>query len=618
MEEKIAPQKKRATSASQIEKQLKEIYGEEDSNTISDPAKIESVKTRASWPWIIGIGILLLAVAGATWLGAQRFFGSAGGNGENVMISVDGPTAPRSGEAADWTVHYKNNEKQPLATADVSLRLPASLTVLSSDPALPDEKTLSWKIGTLNPGEEGKITFHARLLDALDAPIAVQAVLSYRPANFNSDFEKTAKWSSRIADSAVDVSISGPDESVPGDQENFSITVSRKNDLSADAQISGLKIRFDPEQALVIKTAVPAFSANDARSWTAPLPNKDPAVFTVTGSFSANAQGDTPVNVQVGTLDTNGAFIILAKTSDPVSVQPGDLALTLIKNGSSSDGVTDLGSTFHVSLDYENKSAKPLNDVQLSLNLLGNPTSAGQNSIDWSSLNDIRKGQKSGNTLTWSKQQIPELASIPPAGKGSIDIDFKTTATAFTTSDRNYSIDIAGSGLIGSIGDKKSGKLVSTPVLHTAISTDARVSAAAGLSGGVQPPKAGQQTTYRVVWALTNSLHEISGIKAVATLPENVSFAGNGSVNAGDIRFDDASRTVTWTLNRLPVSVKNASVDFSLNVTPTSGAIGKTMPILNETNFTALDTATNATVASLAPTLTTATENDPSGGVITQ
>ena len=164
-----------------------------------------------------------------------------------------------------WAIHYQNNENLPLAKATLTLNLPLSITVISSDPQLLDTGTRSpsWNIGTIAPGAGGTVTVKGRLLDAVGAPVAIQASLTYRPANFNADFEKPATWSSRIADAAVEAVLTGPDEAVPGDDQTFTLTVSRRDDLSLEATVPDLKIRFDPDQLIVVKKSVTNYSAGD-------------------------------------------------------------------------------------------------------------------------------------------------------------------------------------------------------------------------------------------------------------------------------------------------------------------------------------------------------------------
>ena len=605
------PKKKKPATKQQIERDLKMIYESEEEDAPVDFKTIERAKTPRLWPKLIIAAVALSVLAWITWAGIMRFGGTVR-YGDNVAVGIDGPTAPRSGEVGTWVIHYENKERLPLARASLTLNIPSSITFVSAEPMPVDVKSLSWTIGSVDAGGSGSITVRGRIMDAIDAPIATQATLSYRPANFNADFQKVANWSSRISDAALSTTITGPDEAVPGDDQNFTITIATQKDISPDAVIPDLKIRFDPDQLVVIKKSEPAFSTNDAKTWFAAAPNTEkPLTYSITGAFAANATGNANVRVEVGTTTSDGRFIVLAPATLSVNILPGDLALTLIRNGSSTDSTVPMGSSLHVSIDYENKSQKTIKDAEISLTAAGTPSINGQNTIDWKSLDDLRNGKRSDGTITWTKKEIPDLSSIAPGSKGSIDISFKTVPSVFTTNDRAYKIDLSARGFIGSFGDKKSGKTVSTPVIGTLINSDAVVSAASTLTNGTL--KSGETATYRVVWALQNTLHEITGIKISATLPPNVSYAGNGEVSAGDLRYDDATRTIGWSLNRLPTSIKSVSVDFNLNVTPNAGDVGKSVSLIGNSTLTATDKDTSASLASEAKALDTA-DADANGG----
>jgi len=616
MEDNIPLKKKRAATKTEIGRELKAIYGNDENGEPTDFKTFNRAKRERRWPKIAGAVLALFILTGAAWAGIMHFGGTVR-YGNNIDLAIDGPQAPRAGDVSTWTITYRNNEDIPMARAALTVNLPLSITVVSSDPQLVDANTRSpsWNIGTVAPGAGGRVTIKARVMDAVNAPLAIQASLTYRPANFNADFEKPATWSSKINDAAITATLAGPDEAVPGDQQTFTLTVSRQPDLTPDAVIPDLKINFDPDNLIVIKTAVPAFGANDDRTWSTPAPAAGkPLVFTVTGSFATGTTGNQTVQTEVGALVAGGSFISLAPASAVVNVLPGDLVLTLIRNGSSTDGTVGLNTDMHVSVDYENDSAKTIGDAEIALTVDGTPNAGSTSPIAWSTLNDMRGGKRSGNTITWTKKEIPDLGSIPAGAKGSIDIDFKTAASVFTVSDRNYDIDLSARGLIGSMNGKKSGKTVSTPVMRTLINSDAGVSAAAGPVDGSPPLKSGATSTYRVVWVITNSLHEIKGIKVTAQLPDNVSFAANGSVPDGDLGYDDLSRSVSWTLDRIPTSFKSVSADFTVTVAPGKSDAGKTVFLLDETAFTATDSATSGSLAASALALTT--ESGDNAGLV--
>jgi len=80
-----------------------------------------------------------------------------------------------------------------------------------------------------------------------------------------------------------------------------------------------------------------------------------------------------------------------------------------------------------------------------------------------------------------------------------------------------------------------------------------------------------------------------------------------GNVDAGDVSYDDGSRSVSWTLDRLPTSFKSITADFTLSIAPATSDANKVLPLLGETTFTATDKATGGSLANSAMALTTDT-----------
>ncbi len=599
------PKRKRPTTKSQIEQQLKTIYEDERPGDFS---KIERVRRRR-WPKFILTAVFFFVLAGVAAAGIMRF----GGNskyGNNITLTVNGPATVRSGEVSEWTISYKNNDRLPIASADILLRLPPSISVLTTDPATVD-KNLEWKIGTIAPGNEGKIILRGRVVESIGTDISTQAVLSYRPANFNADFQKVTSWQGNVADSIIDASLNAPDEAVPTDLADFSISLKLREDASAEATLPDLAIRFDTGNAVIVKKSDPAMATPENKTWSVKIPVASAETkLNCSGNFTSGLVGDVIVKADIGTTDANGNFIILIPLSATVKVTPGNLVLSIIRNGSAADGTIDFGDVLHISVDYENKSTKPISDAKINLSITENATSEKTSVLDWTSLSDARGGNNRNGVISWGKGQIPELATIAAGEKGTIDLSIKTVATPPAEVKSDSEIDLSATGTIGALGGKISGKTVLTPTVKTILNSDAKFFAAAAWAEGALPPKSTNQTTYKIVWTLTNSLHEISGINVNAILAPGVNWENRSNVSAGDLRYDTGSRKVIWTLNRLPTSIKSVSLEFYVSITPGVLDIGKILPLLSTTTFGATDKNTGTAITRTTAAIDTDIQSD--------
>jgi len=131
------------------------------------------------------------------------------------------------------------------------------------------------------------------------------------------------------------------------------------------------------------------------------------------------------------------------------------------------------------------------------------------------------------------------------------------------------------------------------------------------VGSGSLPPKVGETTVYRIFWNITNSLHEITDLKLSTILPENIRWSNKYEINAGELKFDEVTREVKWTLNRMPLDVNALGVNFEITITPTAAEKGKLLTLLLGTNLTATDKSTGAVITKTGEALTSNLDGDP-------
>jgi hypothetical protein len=134
----------------------------------------------------------------------------------------------------------------------------------------------------------------------------------------------------------------------------------------------------------------------------------------------------------------------------------------------------------------------------------------------------------------------------------------------------------------------------------------------APLGSGPLPPLVGQTTTYRVEWRAQKRFHELANLKIRATLPSGVAWTGTTIDDAGSLVYDEATRSVTWTLNRMPADVNEQTIRFDLAVTPSEADAGRFAKLVGETRFEATDSVTGELMSQVQPALTTDLETDES------
>ena len=289
-----------------------------------------------------------------------------------------------------------------------------------------------------------------------------------------------------------------------------------------------------------------------------------------------------------------------------------DLNLNLIINGSQSDQGVDLGQTMNYSIVYANRGDSEMKDIIIMAVLSGE-------ALDWRSLDDGYSGQVGDNTISWSKEEIPELESLEVGEEGVIDfaINIKPLEEIDIAPGKKYMVKSYARFSIGNIKpdeneDTKSNTIVNK--INSDLSLDEMVKYFnddnIAVGSGPLPPRVGETTSYKVYWIITNNLHELNDLRVRATLPDYVDWGGKNRSTAGVIEYDEGERKVVWDIGRLPISVYKVEGEFNVSVTPTETDFDKIIVLLSDTAVEAVDAETKADIFKTVKAKTTRLEDD--------
>ncbi|OGM01369.1 hypothetical protein A2480_02260 [Candidatus Uhrbacteria bacterium RIFOXYC2_FULL_47_19] len=599
----------------EIEKELTEIYFDRDSDQEGDEDMSHFEKVRHSTPKKILIGLLIFTavLAAASWIGFL-FFGSSksGFTGDQVTMSIEGPTEVKSGAETEFVIRYKNSSDTPLGTATLELRLPDGFFLTSSDPELEDGHT--YMIGSLPPWGRGQLTFTGSFLSPLDTEHDIQTIFTYRPANFSSEFQKITTEGILISGSVIEIEAIGPEKSLPGDQ--VELTFNYRNDSNRQIENIAIVASYPPE--FIPESSEPTASDDSYSIWH--LGTVEPygtGSVKVTGAFASEAHGNVTATTKIGYTDATENFVAQAEASATVEVLQGELVAAMVLNGRSNDQAVRLGDQLRYSISYRNTGKASLGNIKVSVQLNSSPETG---LILWNELEDESNGQLNDGRITWTSKQIPSLARIEADEEGVIEFSVPLSAEP-PTETGNWSLTGWIETEVKSVdGDVVNKTTKSQPILAKVLS-DTTISAAAWfydeegvpVGSGLLPPEVDQPTTYRAVWTITNSFHDLTDLKLSAHLPDNVSWTGSSQVSAGEISYDSAERNIVWQLNWLPKTVDQVEISFDVTIVPTASQRDRIPTLVDATTLDATDKDINEDFSLSQPPLTTSLTEDTYG-----
>jgi hypothetical protein len=593
-----------------VESGLKSIYADDDRGGME---RLTQAHHSTAKKVMVALVVFLALLTAVSWAGFFLFRPDRGGfAGEQVTVNVDGPDTPKGAEPTTYIIRWENGEDVALGTASLDIRLPKEFRVIDS-PLTSEGETATWKIGSIGPGKDGSLSIRGVYLAPVGKTLDLQVILSYRPSDFNSEFQKVATKSVTVTDSALALEISAPTRVLPGDKVRAEIRWRHEGEVA----LENIRVTAVLPGDFVLESTEPAADADDGRAWI--IPTVEPGssgVLVLNGSFAPEAEGTRDIKAQIGLGAEDGSLMAQAEATAAATVFKGDLVAALIVNGQSTDQAVRFGDVQRFAVTWKNTGTVPLEGIELTAVLVAEPSAS---LLKWNELDDDARGVRDGERLTWTRRQVPALARIEPDEGGTIQFELPLgPLPRGASSDTTYRVIASLEAKIGQVGDETVDRVVKTAPITARLLSDISLAAEARyfdadlmpVGTGPLPPKVGERTTYRVYWTVENSLHELTNLKMSAKLPAGVIWTGWSSVDAGNLKYDAASGKMAWSLNRLPTSVSSVTVAFDVGITPTDDQRGRPASLLDATILEATDKVTGDPIMETASPLTTALAND--------
>ena len=332
-----------------IDEELKQIYAIDDTNkteTKRRMSKLEIVTQPVVRRVLVVVLLVLIAVAAGltgSLLINQPFTSSpASALAFEVLFENAEIT---SGTRTTVTIPYRNPASIPLADLEIIVHLPDAFVVESVEPEATQMSPYTFRIGAVDPGTEGALTFTGRFFGAVRTAHTVQTIMRYKPANFSSHFEDITSKSILIDESAYRVSLSGPDRVIPEELQTYTVNVSRTEE-GADVP---LELTLSLPNTFVLGTSERAPDREDALQWTIEsISVEEPVSFTFTGYFTSSV-GVKKEETIAATLAyvQNDTRYEQSRVEFPTEVLASELSLSLVAGGENSNAVLLPGDDGH-------------------------------------------------------------------------------------------------------------------------------------------------------------------------------------------------------------------------------------------------------------------------------
>ncbi|MCX6752697.1 MAG: hypothetical protein NTZ87_04350 [Candidatus Nomurabacteria bacterium] len=576
--------------------------------------------------FFFSLAFFILAIGYATYV----FF--AGGNtvsNDNIDISILGNNFTAGGEDLSFIVEITNKNSSALDLADLVVEYPKHSSVSGTDSSAETE-TLRQSLGAIPAGAVRDENMKVVLFGEQGSVSSVKISLEYRVEGSNGIFVKTKSYNVTISSTPLNLSIDAP-ATVSSNQD---ITLKVKVTLNATTTASKMLLKLDYPVGFQFRSAVPAPSIGNS-TWN--LGDMAPGVerdISITGKIFDASDGEQKVfHISSGSQSsTDKSVIDVVFNSLPytITIKKPFIEASLFVNGvSGREFATNTKTPVQGEIRWVNNLDTKVNDLVIKAKISGN-------AVNRQTIN-AQQGfyDSSIDTITWDKSSKNGFDVVNPGDSGSVSFSvsplslYSGSGGILSNPIINVDISISGKQLVSGYATtdlNNSDSSVIRIISDVGFSTKALYYSGPFTNTGPIPPKVGAETSYTIVWSLSNTANNISKSVVHSTLPSWIRFVGPVSPSGEDLTFNPSTKEIVWNIGGIPngtgITATTRSVSFQIAFSPSLSQVGATPIIINDAVLTGHDDFANVDVRVGKSSLRTQLDNDPlfppAGGVVTE
>jgi hypothetical protein len=549
------------------------------------------------------VGSILFFIASILF-GLFMFFGESNTvSADNIDITILGNAFASGGEELPLQVQITNRNNVALEATDLLIEYQRGASL--------GEEVFRNRIGIgdISSGEIIKELVNVTLFGQQGTTRDINITLEYRVPGSNAIFVKNKIYTVNISSAPVNLIIDGPEN--VGSNQDVSFTI--KSGLNTPDAVNNMIIVAEYPRGFDFESATPEPTFGDNVWVLGDITPGTEKEIKVNGVLVAQPGEQRAFNVYIGQqTDVNEREMGVQFNSQSyvVNIQKPLLDTKILVNGNASpEVVISASSNVKAQIEWENKTGKRLNDVEIVAEVVG-PI------VNYSSIRTSGFYESATNKIIWNRQNLVGFADIRPGQNGVLTLDFSTLPpTSGKEAYINLSIKARNPDNLNEFLDVKNfDRKVLKIATRLQLAGSALYYNGAFTNSGPIPPTPGQPTTYTVSWSLANSLNDVSGAEVRGKLPINVEYVGAFSPNSENVVYNASTKEIVWNVGTVRKGSGESSppkeLQFQVRLTPSSTQSGKSANLVENISYKGLDVATNSMITGTAPTITTSLSKD--------
>ncbi len=529
---------------------------------------------------------------------------------DNINITIGGPIQIGGGQELSLDVGIENKNNVALQLVDVVVDYPAGTK--TADERRIDLKRERVNVGDINSGQFAHKLFKSVLFGEEGSTQIIRVSMEYRVPGSNAIFQKDKTFSIVLNSSPVSIVTKGLKEITSGQSASFEVTVTSNSDKTQNNIVLKAEYPF----GYSFKEASPSASDGNDTWKIGTLKPKESRTIKISGALQGQNQEERYFKFTLGNAsasDDTEIGTVLALSSQIISIKKSFLGLEMALNDSKADEYASPdGNTVNAVIDWVNNTGESLTNAEISVVFSGE-------ALDQSSVIVTNGGfyDSSLNTINWDRRTNSELGQIAPGARGRLSFRFiarntKKDALLVKMNVGAKAQRISETNVEQQIDSAISKVVKLTTGLHLA--SKALYFTGPLENSGPVPPKAEQDTTYTIVWTITNNLNNVSGAKVTAKLPSYMNWNGVFLPASEKISYDSITGDIVWNAGSVLAETGFAKpkkeVAFQITLKPSLTQVGSTPVLVDEQVLTGNDDYSDAPVSDRRSSLNTRLMND--------
>lgn len=565
--------------------------------------------------FLFSLGFFALTLIYASFV----FF--VGGNtvsNNNIDISVLGSNFTAGGEGLSLIIGVTNRNSSPIDLADLVIEYPKSGGGGDVNSPLNLERSRI-SLGTISAGAVRNENIKVVLFGEQGSVRTVKISLEYRVEGSNAIFVREKTYDITINSTPLNLSVDAPTTA----SANQDITLNIKATLNATEPAPKMLLKLGYPVGFSFGSSVPKPSLGNNVWNLGDLAPGAERLISVTGKMLDVVDGEEKIfHITSGsqsTTDKSMVDVLFNSLSYTLAIKKPFIEANLFINGASGrEYAADANAPVRGEIRWTNNLDTKVNDLVIQAKIDGNALNRKTISAEGGFYNSAT------DTITWDRNSSSTFKEVSPGDSGSVNFSmsplsvFSSSGGLLPNPSINVAISISGKQLVQgyltqNLNNSSSG--VVRIISDVGFVTKALYYSGPFTNTGLIPPKVEKETSYTVVWSLSNTANNISKAVIRSTIPSWMRFVGPISPIGADLTHNPSTREIVWNIGSIPkgtgISASNLSISFQLAFTPSLSQVGTTPIIINEAILTGHDDFANVDVRTSKGSLRTQLDSDP-------